>query len=844
VGEPHPGGHRGVREGGQLARLRHPQRRGPHRLHRARPFVCPKGDPACQQQLAAERFNTGVVGLGGGYRFAGGGTLDAYARLDYGQLEADGIRDLQFKVEYLGLPDDKLREVRLEDKLRYRTVEEGLERPLLLQGVHGRVASQGAEPLVAGQVNGGVRRGAAMRDFLTGPRQEIYALSKKYILPGSERVWVDGECSPTAATTPSSTPPGSWPSSTPAGGRPLGHRGRVRVRPDAQEGPGPALAARPAAGDKEVGDWTRTGEARLISEEGGLYAQIDGAAPKYIERGWTRSVYAEYRQGSRNIQVAVHDMGDEVNALSIYNNDLPPAREPVADRDNLVLDVGLATSYAAKAYAGTYYIELSIDEKSDPAKQSLKLFATQILDRGSTTGASALEGPQEWLAAARVSSSPFAGSEFGARIVQAQGFGARVGETPLRRLTTGVADARYETDLGQGGRLTSYAEIAGTHDGGTRKDGWAALGKLRVSHPYLEGTLSARHHSPDYTPLGTDQTMFGKLDDEVRFSATATPPAGCRRPRSSCARWPTTRWATRRRPARHGSPAAQPRRAALAVAAGRPHPLRAPRRDRPLQGRRAGRVRPRPLPASTTWGSRPLGARPVQLLAGRDQGRRPPLLPRRPGAARAPGDQDRPHQHRAAYALFRTRTVGLQAEQAASSTYRLALGAQLRRAQRHRPRPHPPGHYRGLRRRPHRRGPGALQQGQLLRRAGHLPGQWWSLLARWPSSRATRWPTTPGRGRAQDRALPRPPRRQPHGVAGSRLELELYQMWELDLAEEDQHATAEMLSSATASWSAGVHLADHAAGQLPGQRTLNDLVAAPGATPWARPRPGSTWPSG
>jgi len=301
--------------------------------------------------------------------------------------------------------------VRLEDKLRYRTVEEGLERPLLLQGVHGRVASQGAEPRVAGQVNGGVRRGAAMRDFLTGPRQEIYALSKKYILPGSERVWVDGELLTNGSDYTVIYPAGQLAFLDPERVDDLSVI-EVEYEYDLmpKKGLGQLSLLDLLPGDKEVGDWTRTGEARLISEEGGLYAQIDGAAPKYIERGWTRSVYAEYRQGSRNIQVAVHDMGDEVNALSIYNNDLPPAREPVADRDNLVLDVGLATSYAAKAYAGTYYIELSIDEKSDPAKQSLKLFATQILDRGSTTGASALEGPQEWLAAARVSSSPFARS--------------------------------------------------------------------------------------------------------------------------------------------------------------------------------------------------------------------------------------------------------------------------------------------------------------------------------------------------------------------------------------------------------------------------------------------------
>jgi len=50
--------------------------------------------------------------------------------------------------------------------------------------------------------------------------------------------------------------------------------------------------------------------------------------------------------------------------------------------DNVVLDMGLATAYATKAFTGRFYIELSIDEKSDPGKESIKLFTLQILDRG------------------------------------------------------------------------------------------------------------------------------------------------------------------------------------------------------------------------------------------------------------------------------------------------------------------------------------------------------------------------------------------------------------------------------------------------------------------------------
>jgi hypothetical protein len=96
--------------------------------------------------------------------------------------------------------------------------------------------------------------------------------------------------------------------------------------------------------------------------------------------------------------------------------------------------------------------------------------------------------------------------------------------TPARRLVTGAADARYQRPLGQGGLLTVYGEFAGSdrQDPGA-PNGWAGMGFLRLSHPMLEGTLSGRKQSQGFTALGNDSTRFGKLDDEVRLSATGYP---------------------------------------------------------------------------------------------------------------------------------------------------------------------------------------------------------------------------------------------------------------------------------------------------------------------------------
>lgn len=133
--------------------------------------------------------------------------------------------------------------------------------------------------------------------------------------------------------------------------------------------------------DNEVGTWTRVGDAQLLTEVTALYNRIDGAAPKYIDRGWVGSVYANYSDGTQTIQVAIHDMGSAANAQDIYNAYLPASLQAVPGRDSAVVDMGLPTAYAAHAYRDRFYIELNIDQKSDAALTAIQQFVNQILDR-------------------------------------------------------------------------------------------------------------------------------------------------------------------------------------------------------------------------------------------------------------------------------------------------------------------------------------------------------------------------------------------------------------------------------------------------------------------------------
>jgi hypothetical protein len=474
-----------------------------------------------------QRYATAEAGAGVGVTTEGGRSLDATGRVDYGQLDAPGVRDFEARLEYLGRDRDVVRELRVGDALAYRTVEEGLENPISLLGAHVRAASPGARPVVQGTVHAGQRRGITVREFLTGPRREVYQLAHRYVLPGTERVRLDGELLVSGA---------DYTIVYTAGQFAFLDRERaddlsiVEVEYEydllPKKGLGVLSILDYLPADREVGSWARTGEPRLISVDTALYAQIDGAAPKYIDRGWVRSVFAEYRQGSRALQVAVHDMGSEAQARNLYSYDLPPAREAVAGYPDVVVDIGLATSFAVKAVAGSFYFELAIDEKSDAGKESLKLFALEMLNRAENASDNRVAGPRPDFVAARVALAPSGGLELGARALQ-QTPGGVPGAPGARRAAAGLRsaglDARYERSLGEG-QITAYAEALGTE--GTEPGGGkgiGALGRVRVAHPWVEGYASGRWESPGYLSLGSRRTLNGELRGQGDLQATAYP---------------------------------------------------------------------------------------------------------------------------------------------------------------------------------------------------------------------------------------------------------------------------------------------------------------------------------
>ena len=142
----------------------------------------------------------------------------------------------------------------------------------------------------------------------------------------------------------------------------------------------PSLPSRLPA-SLEIDGWELSGPSTTINDDTALYNQIDGGAPKYIDRGWVSSVYATYLRGDNTIQVAIHDMGSPENAQSLYLLDLPVSRVQIDGYPSAIIDTGLATSYQATAAAGRFYIEVSCAARSDAALDYVKQFIVAIIKR-------------------------------------------------------------------------------------------------------------------------------------------------------------------------------------------------------------------------------------------------------------------------------------------------------------------------------------------------------------------------------------------------------------------------------------------------------------------------------
>jgi len=123
-----------------------------------------------------------------------------------------------------------------------------------------------------------------------------------------------------------------------------------------------------------------SGEPRLISDTTGLFNEIDGAAPRYIERGWVKSAYADYQCDGLRLTVAIHDMGSVENAMDLFSFSKTEAMVQLDSRTYAALNASLPNAYASLAHLGRYYYELSVSAQTPASLALITAMTIRLLD--------------------------------------------------------------------------------------------------------------------------------------------------------------------------------------------------------------------------------------------------------------------------------------------------------------------------------------------------------------------------------------------------------------------------------------------------------------------------------
>jgi hypothetical protein len=122
-------------------------------------------------------------------------------------------------------------------------------------------------------------------------------------------------------------------------------------------------------------------EPRLITDANDLFNEIDGGAPRYIDRGWVKSVFAFGLSDGLNVQAAIHDMGTDENATAFFSFSKGPSMVPIDSRSYAVLDASRTDAYFSLAHLGRYVYEVSTDAQSPASLALINAVTVGLLDR-------------------------------------------------------------------------------------------------------------------------------------------------------------------------------------------------------------------------------------------------------------------------------------------------------------------------------------------------------------------------------------------------------------------------------------------------------------------------------
>ncbi len=134
--------------------------------------------------------------------------------------------------------------------------------------------------------------------------------------------------------------------------------------------------------DEDIAGWIRDGETYIATDEESLAGFINGAAPFYIEHGAVEVVFQDYTKEDVYLTLEIYRMKDEEKAKQLYadiDSENPETLEKIGTEGRLAS--GLIGAYLIEYWQKSFFVRLTITEKSTTSKEAILTFAKTISEK-------------------------------------------------------------------------------------------------------------------------------------------------------------------------------------------------------------------------------------------------------------------------------------------------------------------------------------------------------------------------------------------------------------------------------------------------------------------------------
>ena len=134
--------------------------------------------------------------------------------------------------------------------------------------------------------------------------------------------------------------------------------------------------------DDDISGWIRDGETYVATDEASLAEFINGAAPFYIERGAVEVGFQDYVKEDVYLTLEIYRMKDEKSARQLYteiDSENPEKLEKIGTEGRFVS--GLIGAYLIEYWQKSFFIRLTITQKSATSKEAVLTFAKTVSEK-------------------------------------------------------------------------------------------------------------------------------------------------------------------------------------------------------------------------------------------------------------------------------------------------------------------------------------------------------------------------------------------------------------------------------------------------------------------------------